>query len=120
MLKSAATLFLAFTGLLLGSGCAQFSTRQGVESDWHAPTANFTSGESTQSDVMAALGPPSQIISVNGKTVFYYLRERGEGKARIFIIYNDATLNTDYERAVFFFDADGVLEEFAMTAPVDD
>ena len=109
-------LFFAGAALLGFAGCARFTTLQGVESQWSGPDAPvFEPGRTTQSEVLAALGPPSQIIALNGGTVLYYLRERGEGSAMVFLVYNEAKLRVTYDRAVFFFNADGVLTDFSTS-----
>jgi hypothetical protein len=102
--------------LSLGSGCAKFHTERGVESRWReADTPAFVDGKTTQADVLDALGPPSQIISLNDGSVFYYLREKGDGTGLILLVYNDVRYGVGYDRAVFFFDPKGVLTEHAFS-----
>ena len=110
-------------GVVLGltvvalAGCAQFSSQQGVDNRWRdAEAAVFQVGRATQSDVLEALGPPSQIISLNDGSVFYYLREFKSGSAKIFILYNEANMQVLYDRAVFFFDAEGRLTDHSYSA----
>ena len=43
--------------------------------------------------------------------VFYYLREEGAGNALVLLVYNQARFKMGYDRAIFFFDQDGVLKE---------
>jgi hypothetical protein len=47
--------------------------------------------------------------------VFYYLMEHREGKAGIFLIYNWVKEDTTYDRAIFFFDQNGVLREYGFS-----
>ena len=102
--------------LLAAGGCASFSTERGVETRWRAADAPvFKAGSTTQSDVMKALGPPSQIISLGDSSVFYYLREQGAGKGLILIIYNQVRYAAEYDRAIFFFDNRGVLAEYSYS-----
>jgi hypothetical protein len=61
------------------------------------------------------LGPPSQLIALSDQTVFYYLTEKTSGKGYIFIFWNQVNAKSEYDRAIFFFDSDGVLEEFAYS-----
>jgi hypothetical protein len=113
--------FMAVFMLLMGAsnlagGCAKFSTQRGVENLWSASDAPvFESGSTTQSDVLKALGPPSQIIALGSGSVFYYLVEKGSGKGLILIVYNDVRANVKYERAIFFFDDKGVLTEYTYS-----
>lgn len=107
---------LALLGVLLSSGCAKFTTERGVENTWRsAETPVFVVGESTQSDVLGALGPPSQIISLKKGSVFYYLREQGKGKGLILLVYNQVKYEVSYDRAVFFFDDDSKLTTYSYS-----
>jgi hypothetical protein len=107
---------LVVTSLALLTGCAKFHTERGVESRWRAPdTPAFVAGKTTQADVLDALGPPSQIISLNDGSVFYYLREKGDGAGLILLVYNQVKYGVGYDRAVFFFDPKGVLTEHAFS-----
>ena len=105
--------------LLLSSwlaGCASFGAEDGVENLWReVPADEFKNGITTQADVLNRLGPPSQLISLSERTVFYYLAEQTTGKGKLFIVWNQVSARTLYDRAIFFFDADGVLEEFAYS-----
>ena len=97
-------------------GCAKFHTERGVESLWRAVnTPAFVNGETTQADVLDALGPPSQIISLNDGSVFYYLHEKGDGAGLILLVYNEVKYDVGYDRAVFFFNPKGVLTEHAYS-----
>jgi hypothetical protein len=101
---------------VLATGCANFKSVQGVNSPWEEDTRKvWEQGVTTQAEVLDALGPPSQIISINGGTVLYYLRERGAGSAQIFIVYNTGNLEVEYDRAVFFFDSEGVLTDYSYS-----
>jgi len=109
------TLFLlSFVALV--SGCANFKTVQGVSSPWDEDARQvWERGVTTQSQVLDAIGPPSQIIALHDGTVLYYLRERGAGSAQIFILYNTGKLDVEYDRAVFFFDSEGVLTDYSYS-----
>lgn len=101
----------------LGSGCAKLSNQQGVDNLWRsADTPEFVSGTTTQQDVLDALGPPSQILDLGDRLAFYYLREFGRGDAMLFLIYNSRKNTVGYDRAVFFFDPEGLLTDFSYSA----
>jgi hypothetical protein len=72
-------------------------------------------GQTTESDIIKALGPPSQVIGLRDQTVFYYLTEHRKGKGAIFIIYNWVKEDTIYDRAIFFFDQNGVLRDYGFS-----
>jgi hypothetical protein len=110
------TLLVAGLIMWASTGCARFSTERGVESLWReADIPAFKAGLTTQSDIMKALGPPSQIISLNDGSVFYYLREKGAGQGVILLIYNEVRYMVDYDRAIFFFDTEGVLADYSYS-----
>ncbi len=101
------------TALLL-SGCAQYENKRGVFDSWEdGSDAGFVVGETTRRDVLKRLGPPSQVIALGDETVLYYLYERAEGKGLILIVYNQFELDTRYDRAIFFFDAQDRLTDQA-------
>ena len=106
---------LAFS-LALVTGCVNETTSQGVKNLWRDPAApKFERGTTTENDVLSALGPPSQVISLGDQTVFYYLLEQTHALTAVLILYNQTDTNVNYDRAIFFFDAKGKLTEFATS-----
>lgn len=107
------------TAVLLVSllfGCASFGSVDGVDNLWReVPVDTFERGVTTQANVLEMLGPPSQLIRLQDQTVFYYLTEKTSGKGKIFILWNQVSAESEYDRAIFFFDLEGVLQEFAYS-----
>ncbi len=111
-------LFSMGVGLL--SGCVNVSSERGVEKRWGKEdmanaSVQWTQGKTTKSQVLKDLGPPSQVVEVGDETVFYYLREKVSGRGLIFLIYNDVRVEAGYDRAIFFFDRQGRLNDFAVS-----
>ena len=108
-------LFISLTLLVsLLSACAQYESKRGVEVNWQdSVTEKLVTGESTRRDVLALLGPPSQVIALDGESSLYYLFEHSEGEGLILILYNRMRIDTRYDRAIFFFNDQDVLTEFA-------
>ena len=120
-MKIARYLTLLLPGALLLLGCVQFSGNRGVEVTWHPEAiTQLEKGRSTREDVLSLLGPPSQVISLENETVLYYLNERTEFEGAILILFNRFDRATDYDRAVFFFDKDDVLIEYATRIRPDE
>ena len=114
IMKLAAISLLGGLCLSLLAGCAQYENKRGVEVTWEAAvTDHFIRGQSSRRDVLSQLGPPSQVISLEEETVLYYLFERSEGNGIILIVYNRMKIDTRYDRAIFFFDENDVLTDFA-------
>jgi hypothetical protein len=111
-------LALAALFLLPGlAGCLGKRGEMGVRNSWRgSPPPAFEKGRSTQSDVMRALGPPSQVIALQDQTLFYYLREQSRTKAVFLIIYNQVREQITYDRALFFFSKEGTLVDFSYSA----
>jgi outer membrane protein assembly factor BamE (lipoprotein component of BamABCDE complex) len=101
--------------VLATAGCAQISKKTGVENRWREHNIVLQEGVTTQQEVLAQLGPPSQIIALSAKTVFYYLFEETKGRLLFLVLYNQANTNITYDRAIFFFNNDGILETYAFS-----
>ncbi len=98
----------------LSAGCAQYENKRGVEVTWQDDvTRHLVPGETSRKDVLKLLGPPSQVISLEEETVLYYLFERSRGNGVILILYNRMKIETHYDRAILFFDANDVLTDYA-------
>jgi len=109
----AATLLLAFA---LAPGCASYDRRAGVANLWRLESpSSIEEGVTTRAQVLELLGPPSQVIGLGDRVVFYYLRERTRGQIGIFFLYNRQSENITYDRAIFFFDESGVLVDHALS-----
>lgn len=103
-------------GLVLAQGCATKQSQLGVQNAWRNPTLPaFEKGRTTQSEVMRELGPPSQVIALHDQTLFYYLREQFKSRALFLILYNKTSERITYDRAIFFFNEDGILTDFALS-----
>ncbi len=106
-------LLISLASLVL-SGCVQFSNQRGIEVGWQDEVvARLEKGTSTRADVLALLGPPSQVIALQDETVLYYLFEDADGEGMLLILYNNIEIRTHYDRAIFFFDDNDVLTDFA-------
>jgi len=112
-----ATLFLkVLLFSLVLTGCVNFASVDGVDNAWReVPLDQFQEGVTTQADVLAKLGPPSQLISLDKQVVFYYLAQQNTGKGQIFIVWNQMSEENLYDRAIFFFDQDGLLTDVAYS-----
>ncbi len=98
------------------SSCASWESDKGIEPVWRQPEhQQWSVGKTTDADVIQALGPPSQIIALDKQNVFYYMREKSKGQAYIFILWNRSEQDVEYDRAVFFFNKEGVLLKYAYS-----
>jgi outer membrane protein assembly factor BamE (lipoprotein component of BamABCDE complex) len=100
--------------LSLLSGCVHYSRDSGVENLWRQPQA-FTSRVTTSQQVLTALGPPSQVLSVGKQTVYYYLKEQVTRQGLVLLIYNETTEVSIFDRAIFFFNEQGILVDFSYS-----
>ena len=110
------TMLALAAGLCLSllAGCAQYENRRGVEVTWQDKvTGQLQRGQSTREQVLALLGPPSQVISLEEETVLYYLFEKSTGNGLILILYNRMQIDTHFDRAIFFFNEQDILTDYA-------
>ena len=109
-------LSLLLLSLVVTGGCVSKNAQQGVENHWRGENVPvFKIRETTEHDVLAALGPPSQLINLGNRTVFYYLQEQKKTRTAILIIYNQTREKITYDRAIFFFDQQGKLTDFSTS-----
>jgi hypothetical protein len=95
-------------------GCVRYENKRGVDVLWQPEvTAQLVKGQTTRKDILTLLGPPSQLIALENETVLYYLFERSKGDGMILIVYNRMKIRTRYDRAVFFFDENDILRDYA-------
>ena len=114
-----ARVILAMSFIAL-TACANWTEDGGVANHWRGETVpEWVDGKTREQDVMAALGPPSQIVNLDDRVVYYYLHEKVEGKAYFFIFYNKSRQVTRYDRAIFFFDTEGHLLKHAYSLESD-
>lgn len=114
--KCAAVLLAIALLCLALAGCGVSKQSQGVVNLWRdASLPPFERGVTTQSEVIERLGPPSQVISLNRQVVFYYLRETVAAKGVFLLLFNYTSKHVSYDRAIFFFDQDGVLTEYGIS-----
>jgi outer membrane protein assembly factor BamE (lipoprotein component of BamABCDE complex) len=107
---------IVFVTLLLGflAGCAQYDSKRGVDVVWQAEAVKTLEvGKTTRSQVLKLFGPPSQVISLDDESVLYYLFEHSKGEGLVLIVYNRIQVDTQYDRAIFFFDDNDVLTDLA-------
>ncbi len=97
--------------------CFTVSDQQGVDNLWRdsARVDQIAEGKTTQNEIIELFGPPSQIIDLNNGSVFYYLLQERSGKGAFFLLYNFKTENISYDRAIFFFDENGVLTDYGFS-----
>lgn len=100
------------------AGCLNSRSTSGVEPSWRsAELPAFEVGRTTRAEVADALGPPSQLVVLDDGVAFYYLARERAVNGLVLILYNRVRERIDYDRAIYFFDADGVLVDFAVSEP---
>jgi outer membrane protein assembly factor BamE (lipoprotein component of BamABCDE complex) len=110
---------LALCALAPLTGCMSKRGEMGVRNYWRDPSLPaFEKGRTTESDVMKALGPPSQVIALQDQTLFYYLREQSQTSAMFLLVYNQTRQQINYDRAIFYFNKDSVLADFAYSKEI--
>jgi len=110
--------FLMLISLLMLTSCVNYSRDSGVENIWRQPQA-FNNGTTTSQQVLTALGPPSQVLAVGKQTVYYYLKEQVIRQGLILLVYNETTEVSTFDRAIFFFNEQGILEDFSYSKMAD-
>ncbi len=99
------------------SSCFTVSDQQGVDNLWREESRaqDISEGKTTQNEIIKLFGPPSQIINLDSGSVFYYLLQEKRGKGAFLLIYNFKSERVFYDRAIFFFNKDGVLTDYGYS-----
>jgi hypothetical protein len=105
-------LLLALVG---APACIRSERTAGVNNLWRRPGTQFTAGKTTEQQLLDALGPPSQLIALKQYTVYYYMLEQSNDDGMITIVYNSSKEKVIYDRAIFFFDAEGLLHHWSKS-----
>jgi hypothetical protein len=102
--------------VLMLAGCTSDSGYSGVDNVWRSanPPA-WEVGKTTETEVIDALGPPSQLIALDKETVYYYLREERKATGVFLLVYNWKNQKLVYDRAIFFFDKQGKLTKHSYS-----
>lgn len=109
-------LAVCILSLLCSTGCTRTRTERGIEPIWQTLEASsLVSGVTTKGDILERLGPPSQVITHDRGEVFYYLHEEAQTRGLVLLVYNRSQTDTRYDRAIFFFDAQGTLNDYAIS-----
>ena len=102
--------------LTIGGGCVSYDQELGIQNTWRTEErAQFVKGETTLNEVLEILGPPSQVIPLHEETLLYYLREKVTGSIGVFVLYNRMKESTVFDRAIFIFNKDDCLKEYAFS-----
>ena len=112
-------LLIFIFGILLFqvTGCFSTSGEKGVVNKWRDPELPvIVGGVTTQSEILELLGPPSQIIDMGDQNIFYYMLEKSVSKGTFLIIFNWKDAKVTYDRAIFFFNDQGILTDYAFSS----
>jgi len=96
--------------------CTNYNRQRGVKNTWRSiDQSEIVPGTTTQMEIVKRLGPPSQVIDLKAGPAFYYLAEQTQGGGVILILFNHLEEKITYDRAVFFFDQEGVLVDYSLS-----
>lgn len=114
--NTACSLAIILAMSVLLAACTNYNRQRGVENTWRSiDQSELMPGTTTQMDIAKVLGPPSQVINLKAGPVFYYLAEKTKGSGLVLIVFNTLEEKVTYDRAVFFFDQDGILIDYSLS-----
>lgn len=106
----------AFLALILAAGCSIADRRAGVRNNWRTiNVSQFVKGQTTEQQVMDALGPPSYVIPLGKRVMFAYFLEESHTVGLNLVVYIQRDTVVRYDRAAFFFDLDHKLEALSLS-----
>ena len=97
-------------------GCFQATEEKGVLNQWRDNALPpIEKGKTTETQILELLGPPSQVMNLGDQVIFCYMMEKTEGKGGYLLIYNWNNKKIIYDRAIFFFDKNRILKDYALS-----
>jgi outer membrane protein assembly factor BamE (lipoprotein component of BamABCDE complex) len=116
MLRMLPIAFLIVLSSMNFFGCFQATEEKGVLNQWRDNSLPpIEKGKTTETQILELLGPPSQVMNLGDQVIFYYMMEKTEGKGGFLLIYNWNTKKVKYDRAIFFFDKNRILKDYALS-----
>ncbi len=115
------TIKLATLTLLVSliAGCSIANRQAGIPNRWQKEQQAFQVKTTTEQDVLDLLGPPSHLMEIHERTVFYYLLEKDHTEGLYLGVFNYTDTDARFDRAIFIFSQDRLLEEFAVSPRED-
>jgi outer membrane protein assembly factor BamE (lipoprotein component of BamABCDE complex) len=105
-----------FLSSMIFFGCFQATEEKGVLNQWRDNALPpIEKGKTTETQILELLGPPSQVMNLGDQVIFYYMMEKTEGKGGYLLIYNWNNKKIIYDRAIFFFDKNRILKDYALS-----
>lgn len=106
---------------VLASACSISNRHDGVANKWRTVVPkSLKKGVTTEAQVLDALGPPTRILALKDRTVFYYLLEHAYSEGLNLVVYRQTDTDVRYDRAVFFFNDKGRLQCYSFSQEVVD
>ncbi len=106
----------AVLAALLVAGCSIAHRHDGTPNEWRSElAAGIEVGATTQQDIIGLFGPPAGIIELHDKSVFTYVLRYDYTTGLTLVVFNYYDTDIHYDRAVFFFGPDEVLETYSFS-----
>lgn len=106
--------------MLLGVSCAMFGkTKEYHDFDvrW---LERFTPGTTTSAQVVELFGAPSRIVKLSNGNAYVYERSVSKGTGIWLVLVSFGNYETQYDRAVFFFDNENILTHYGLSMNAGD
>ncbi len=107
--------FLLFFIPLFLLACTIGSREVGTSKQWSFDKIQLNI--TTEKQVLESFGPPSliDIKSMKERTIYYYWVEKLKNKSLYLFVYNYWNVDIKYDRAMFIFNKDGILEYYGVS-----
>jgi len=96
-------------------GCTMGNREVGTSKQWSFDKIQLKT--TTEKQLLEVFGPPSliDIKSMKDRTVYYYWVERLKNKSLYLFVYNYWNVDIKYDRAMFVFNKEGILEYYGVS-----
>jgi hypothetical protein len=106
---------VALSVMILCVGCAMFAKSKEYHGFDAKKLNDVETGMTTAGDIVSAFGAPTNIVKLSNGNAYVYERSISKGTGIWLILLSLGNYETQYDRAVFFFDHKDILTHYGLS-----
>jgi hypothetical protein len=106
--------------ILLCVSCAMFGKSKEYHGFDAGLLATFIPGTTTAGEIVAVFGAPTHLVKLSNGNAYVYERSVSKGTGIWLVLLSFGNYETQYDRAVFFFDNEDILTHYGLSMNAGD